>query len=112
MTKYILTREQLLELLTSHNKLIALESGGVDNWGWYGASIRDFINEWIREEGVNPDEDWYIDDIADSYDRLMDSIISTHQPIILLTTDLFRELTVMTVTRLMLLLSAAKVSTR
>ena len=65
MTKYILTREQLLELLTSHNKLIALESGGVDNWEWYGASIHDFIDEWIREEGVNPDEDWYIDDIAD-----------------------------------------------
>lgn len=64
MIKYILTRKQLLELLTSHNKLIALESGGVDNWEWYGASIHDFIDEWVKESGTNPDGDWSIEDIA------------------------------------------------
>ena len=64
MIKYILTRKQLLELLTSHNKLIALESGGVDNWEWYSASIHDFIDEWVKESGANPDGDWNIEDIA------------------------------------------------
>ena len=47
MLKYniLITKEELKELLESHLRLTALENGGVDNWTWYGESIRTFLNE-------------------------------------------------------------------
>lgn len=62
--KYILTEEQLERLLTAALRLTALESGGVDNWDWYGESIRDFIDSWVNEEHKDPNEEWEISDIA------------------------------------------------
>lgn len=38
------------ELLRSEKKLCALESGGVDNWEWYGESLREFYKEEWGEE--------------------------------------------------------------
>ena len=49
---YIIEEKNLIELLTAYNKAIALECGGVDNWEWYGASIRDYIDEYIRENNI------------------------------------------------------------
>lgn len=40
--KYIITESELRELLHDTLQLEALYSGGVDNWDWYGASIRDY----------------------------------------------------------------------
>ena len=56
-------------MLKSYYKLVALEGGGVDNWDWYGASIGDFIDEYIRENNIvfNDEEDEWdfgIDDIV------------------------------------------------
>lgn len=62
--KYILTEEQLERLLTAALRLTALESGGVDNWDWYGESIRDFIGSWVNEKHKDPNEEWEISDIA------------------------------------------------
>lgn len=46
---YIVSKEELLDLLESYYRLAALESGGVDNWDWYGASLNDFLKEYIEE---------------------------------------------------------------
>ena len=43
MKRYLLTEKQLLELLESYHRLSALESGGVDNWSWYGESNEDYL---------------------------------------------------------------------
>jgi len=40
---YKISESDLRELLHDSLKLSALESGGVDNWEWYGDSIFDFI---------------------------------------------------------------------
>ena len=66
---YIIEEKNLIELLTAYNKAIALECGGVDNWEWYGASIRDYINEYIRENNITFTEeegewDFTLEDIA------------------------------------------------
>lgn len=42
--RYILTEEPSEKLLTAELRLAALESGGVDNWDWYGEPIRDFVD--------------------------------------------------------------------
>ena len=56
---YKVSASELRELIHDSMKLCALESGGVDNWEWYGASIQEFLSS-NREEGI---EDVY--DIAD-----------------------------------------------
>ena len=67
MKKYRLVEErELLNLLEAHNKLIALESGGVDNWEWYGASLGDYLEQWIAESGVDSDNDWDFTSIAEN----------------------------------------------
>lgn len=48
--KYYIVEENLLkELWINDLKLAALESGGVDNWEWYGESISDFLKEQRAE---------------------------------------------------------------
>ena len=39
---YAVYENELLELIHDSMKLCALESGGVDNWEWYGTSIKEF----------------------------------------------------------------------
>ena len=46
MEKYYKISENLLrELMKDSLTLTALESGGVDNWEWYGESCCDFLDE-------------------------------------------------------------------
>ena len=62
MKKYRLVPEtELLDLLENSNKLQALENGGVDNWDWYGASIRDYFEACITELNLELDEDEDLD---------------------------------------------------
>ena len=63
---YYLTEEELLILLTDSIRLKALETGGVDNWSWYGDSINDFINSWVEENFLDSKYYWEIEDIAKS----------------------------------------------
>lgn len=71
-----ISADRMVELLTAEMKLIALESGGVDNWSWYGESFRDYLNElpncygepfwdWVRNEKT---KDETVDDFVDSMD--------------------------------------------
>ena len=46
---YLVSRDDLLEMLEAQYRLAALETGGVDNWEWYDYSSSDFLKEYIRE---------------------------------------------------------------
>lgn len=43
--KYIIPENLFKELLDSYITLMALEGGGVDNWEWYGESVKDYYKE-------------------------------------------------------------------
>ena len=45
MKYYRVSEEFLRELLLATHTHHALESGGVDNWEWYGASVEDYIKD-------------------------------------------------------------------
>ena len=48
-TYYYIGKEELLSLIEDSLTLTALESGGVDNWEWYGESIHEFCkNEKVK----------------------------------------------------------------
>lgn len=42
---YIIPENLFKELLDSYITLMALEKGGVDNWEWYGESVKDYYKE-------------------------------------------------------------------
>lgn len=48
-TYYLVSEENLKSMLEDALKCHALESGGVDTWEWYGASIYDFLKECASE---------------------------------------------------------------
>ena len=48
----IISRAELYDLIRDSNTLAALEIGGVDNWDWFGYSLKDYVNTWKTE---NPD---------------------------------------------------------
>lgn len=43
-----ISKDEYVELLRESIILTALESGGVDNWDWYGASIHDFVKDSVQ----------------------------------------------------------------
>ena len=66
MKKYrCVPEKELIVLLESYNRLQALENGGVDNWNWYGDSLRDYLENWIAESGVDPSGDWDFESLAE-----------------------------------------------
>ena len=61
--------DKLKNLLYDSAQLHALDCGGVDNWGWYGESIGDFLKNYIKENNIqfedSDDEfDFWFSDIA------------------------------------------------
>ena len=59
--QYIISKIDLLDLLRIYFKYQALESGGVDNWDWYGESLNDFL----KTENTEHIEDFDFYDIAE-----------------------------------------------
>lgn len=57
-------KRKLLELLEAYFKLAALESGGVDNWTWYGDSLCQYLQEDEMNKGQ---EDYDFEDMAENY---------------------------------------------
>lgn len=41
----IISKRDFDKLNRDSRKLAALEAGGVDNWEWYGESLKDFVAE-------------------------------------------------------------------
>lgn len=59
MSKYIVDEKRLKELLAAELELQQLETGGVDNWSWYGEGRKEFLLEAI--DGRVPEEEIPID---------------------------------------------------
>ena len=58
-------QRKLLDLLEAYFKLAALESGGVDNWEWYGDSLCQYLQE--DEMNKTQDDDYDFKDMAENY---------------------------------------------
>lgn len=58
-------QRKLLALLEAYFKLAALESGGVDNWEWYG----DSLCQYLQQDEMNrpQDNDYDFRDMAENY---------------------------------------------
>ena len=65
-TYYLVTERTLKSVLEDALKFRALESGGVDNWEWYGASLGDFLKECALENEIEDEEDYSFEDIVKS----------------------------------------------
>lgn len=61
----LVPKDELKDLLYDSLKLQALEVSGVDNWSWYGESVRDFIDAAKADYNVPEDDDFDISDMAD-----------------------------------------------
>lgn len=57
-------QRKLLDLLEAYFKLAALESGGVDNWEWYGDSLCQYLQE---DEMSTTQDDYDFRDMAENY---------------------------------------------
>lgn len=65
MAKYrLVLEEELLQILKAYNKFLALESAGVNNWEWYGEAIWYYLDDFLKEQNLDPDDDWNYGDIA------------------------------------------------
>ena len=65
-TYYLVSEENFKSILKDVLKFRALESGGVDNWEWYGASLYDFLKEWASENEIGDEENYSFKDIVKS----------------------------------------------
>lgn len=62
----LVPKDELKDLLYDSLKLQALECGGVDNWSWYGDSVRDFIDAAKADYNIpEDDDDFDISDMAE-----------------------------------------------
>ena len=66
---YIVPENLFEELLNSYITLIALERGGVDNWGWYGESIKDYYKELGVENMEEAIESFIKEFDIDAYEK-------------------------------------------
>jgi len=55
--KYIVSEQRLRDLIEAEEKLCALNAGGVDNWSWYGESMRDYVIAQGLEDSDDPFEE-------------------------------------------------------
>lgn len=73
MTKnIILTETEFKNIYRGYLEYLALQRGGVDNWGWYGESLNDFLRDCYfenhpgrTEEDFNNEECYDFDDVVD-----------------------------------------------
>lgn len=68
----ILTETEFKNIYCGYLKYLALQRGGVDNWGWYGESLNDFLRDCYfgnhpdrTEEDLNNEECYDFDDVVD-----------------------------------------------
>ena len=65
-TYYLVSEKTFNYMLEDALKFRALESGGVDNWEWYSASLNDFLEDWALENKVEDKENCSFKDIVKS----------------------------------------------
>ena len=64
MKKYEINEDDLLYLIECRARLEALESGGVDNWSWYGDAYGDYLCDMKEQYGIDLEEDLDFYDVA------------------------------------------------
>ena len=65
MKYYKISEEDLKYFIECRARLEALESGGVDNWSWYGDANTDYLCDMKEEYNIPIEEDLDFKDIAD-----------------------------------------------
>ena len=65
MKYYKVSETDLKYFIESRAKFEALESGGVDNWSWYGESYSDYLADMKKQYNIPMEEDLDFKDIAD-----------------------------------------------
>ena len=63
-TYYLVSEEALKSMLKDAFKFHVLETGGVDNWEGYGASLYDFLKEWALENEIGDEEHYSFKDLV------------------------------------------------
>lgn len=71
MKEYVISEQKLLSLLEDSARLTALENGGVDNWGWYSESLRNYVDSFSEE--ILPDNYWFEDVAEDLLKEYLDN---------------------------------------
>lgn len=61
---YCLSEDQLKNLIKASNDLAALESGGVDNWSYYGDALDEYYTEYAKQLDFSTDNK-EIEELAD-----------------------------------------------
>lgn len=65
MQEYVLVpKEEFQEMVKKYLYMLAAEAGGVDNWGWWGYSINDFIAEYNAANKTHFD---YMNEVIEDY---------------------------------------------
>lgn len=67
----ILTETEFKNIYRGYLKYLALERGGVDNWGWYGESLGDFLRECCLENHPSRTEEDFNEEYYD-FDVVVD----------------------------------------
>ena len=62
---YIISENELLDLLTSYYTLDYLEAEGVDNWSWYMENRREYLGEFEDFEDKAKDDLKYYTNLKD-----------------------------------------------
>ena len=64
MKYYKINEEDLKYFIECRARLEALESGGVDNWSWYGESYSDYLTDMKEVYNMDKEDELDFEDIA------------------------------------------------
>lgn len=70
--EYVLVpKDEFLDMVEKYLYMLAGDVGGVDNWLYWGESIREFINSYNEGNKTNfEDMDEVVEDYANSYETI------------------------------------------
>ena len=76
MKYYKISETELKYLIKCRAELEALESGGVDNWSWYGDARTDYLEDYFSDR----DPEWFEDNDLD-FDLIVDEQINEFEEV-------------------------------
>ena len=53
---YLVKKSKLISLVAAYYQLTALENSGVDNWEWYGDSLKSWLDAACEDLGSSADD--------------------------------------------------------
>lgn len=76
MKYYKISETKLKYLIKCRAELEALESGGVDNWSWYGDAKTDYLEDYFSDR----DPEWFENNDLD-FDLIVDEQINEFEEV-------------------------------